>query len=183
MRLIEKRSHENTQAFSLLYAQGLFGASASIIRQEIDNLMRVDYLAFSIPLPDRDRLCSDFFSGARWQKPSPKKGKLMAIRDVEFHTYAKKNHGWISLAYEASSNFVHLTNFWHYEMSDPLAAMPANDIAEIVFYLGEYHGFTGPDLTMKILLEYLPQVFEKIRSNVEGYVDQENGMLLDPLPS
>lgn len=50
MRLVEKRSCEHNQAFGLLYAQGLYGACAAIIRLEIDNLMRVDYLAFSVPL-------------------------------------------------------------------------------------------------------------------------------------
>jgi hypothetical protein len=63
MRLVQKRSWEHNQAFGMLYAQGLYGACAAIIRQEIDNLMRVDYLAFSVPLNDRDELCRDVMSG------------------------------------------------------------------------------------------------------------------------
>jgi hypothetical protein len=180
MRLVEKRSHEHNQAFNILYAQGLYGACAAIIRQEVDNLMRVDYLAFSVALTDRDGLCQDVLSGVRWQQRSAK-GKFTDIRDVEFHTYAKDNHSWVSLAYEYTSKFVHLTNYWDYGASDPLVTMPADDRSEIVSYLCTYHGFPGHDLTMNTLFEYLPQVFEKVRSNVECYVEQEDGLLLQPL--
>ena len=182
MRLVEKRSREHNQAFGMLYAQGLYGACAAIIRQEIDNLMRVDYLTFSVPLTDRDELCRDFLSGARWQRRTAK-GKLTDIRDVEFRTYAKDNHSWVSLAYEYSSKFIHLTNFWDYGMSDPLVTMPADERSEIVSYLSNYHGFLGHDLKMDDLFEYLPQVFEKIRSNIECYVEKEDGLLLHPLSS
>lgn len=135
MRLVEKRSREHNQAFGMLYAEGLYGSCAAIIRQEIDNLMRVDYLAFSAPLTDRDELCRDVISGARWQRRTTK-GKFTDIRDVEFHTYAKDNHSWVSLAYEYSSKFIHLTNFWDYRESDPLVTMPADDRSKIVSYLG-----------------------------------------------
>ena len=59
--------------------------------------------------------------------------------------------------------------------------MPTDDRSEIVSYLCTYHGFSGHDLTMNDLFEYLPQVFEKVRSNVECYVEQEDGLLLQPL--
>ncbi len=182
MRLVEKRSREHNQAFGMLYAQGLYGACAAIIRQEIDNLMRVDYLAFSVALADRDKLCGDALSGARWQRRS-EKGKLTDIRDVEFHTGANDNHSWVSLAYEYSSKFIHLTIFWDYGVSDPVVTMPEKDRLELASYLSSYHGFPGHDLKMNDLFEYLPQVFEKIRSNIECYVEQEDGLLLQPLSS
>ncbi|SCX35874.1 hypothetical protein [Agrobacterium rosae] len=182
MRLVEKRSREHNQAFAMLYAQGLYGACAAIIRQEIDNLMRVDYLAFSASLTDRDELCRNALSGARWQRRTSK-GNFTDIRDAEFHTYAKDNHSWVSLAYEYSSKFIHLTNFWDYGVSDPLVTMPSEDRSEIVSYLSSYHGFPGHDLKITDLFEYLPQVFEKIRSNIECYVEQEDGLLLHPLSS
>lgn len=181
MRLVEKRSREHDQAFGMLYAQGLNGACAAIIRQEIDNLMRVDYLAFSIPLTDRDELCRDAISGARWQRRT-KKG-FTDISDFDFHTYAKGNHSWVSLAYKYSSKFIHLTNFWDYGMSDPLVTMPADNQSEIVSYLSIYHGFPKHDLSMNDLFEYLPKVFEKIRDNIKCYVNQEDGLLLQPLSS
>ncbi|KEP68889.1 hypothetical protein DL1_08340 [Thioclava dalianensis] len=182
MRLVEKRSREHNQAFGMLYAQGLYGACAAIIRQEIDNLIRVDYLAFSVPLADRDELCREALSGSRWQRCTAK-GKLTDIRDVQFHTYAKNNHSWVSLAYEYSSKFIHLTNFWNYGVSDPLVTMPADDRSEMISYLSRYHGFPGHDLKINDLFEYLPQVFEKIRGNIECYVEQEDGLLLHPLSS
>lgn len=182
MRLVEKRSREHNRAFGMLYAQGLYGACAAILRQEIDNLMRVDYLAFSVPFADRDELCRYVFSGARWQRRT-RNGKFTDIRDVEFQTYAEDNHSWVSLAYEYSSKFIHLTNFWDYGVSDPMVTMPADDRSIIASYLSQYHGFPGYDLKMNDLFEYLPQVFEKIRSNIECYVEQEDGLLLQPLSS
>ena len=182
MRLVETRSREHNQAFGMLYAQRLFGACAAIIRQEIDNLMRVDYLAFSVPLADRDAMCRDVLSGARWKRRTTK-GKYTDIRDVEFHTYAKDNHSWVSLAYEYSSKFIHLTNFWNYGESDPLVTLSADERLEIASYLKRYHGFPEREVEMNDLFEYLPQVFEKIRGNVECYTDQEDGLLLDPLSS
>jgi len=182
MLLVEKRSREHNQAFGMLYTNGLYGACAAIIRQEIDNLMRVDYLAFSVPLDDREELCRDMMLGARWQRRT-RKGELTDIRDVEFHTYAKGNHSWISLAYEYSSKFIHLTNFWDYKVSDPLVNMSTKDKSEIISYLRKYHGFHNSDLKMNDLFDYLPQVFEKIRNNTEFYVDQEEGLVLQPLSS
>lgn len=182
MRLVEKRSREHNQAFGMLYAQGLYGACAAIIRQEIDNLMRVDYLAFSVDLNDRDELCRNVMLGVRWQKPNAK-GKIEDIRDVEFHTYAKYNHSWISLAYKYSSNFIHLTNFWDYEVSDPLKNMNADEKSDIISYLRNYHGFIGSDLNINNLFDYLPHVFEKIRMNIECYVEQEDGLVLHLLSS
>ncbi len=135
MRLVEKRSCEHNRAFGMLYAQGLYGACAAIVRQEIDNLIRVDYLASTVPLPERDGLCRGALSGARWQRRTAK-GKCVDISDVEFHTYAKNNHSWVSLAYKYRSKLIHLTNFWNYGMSDPLATIPADDRLEIVSYLG-----------------------------------------------
>jgi hypothetical protein len=177
MHLVEKRSREHNQAFGMLYAQGLYGACAAIIRQEIDNLMRVDYLAFAVPLTDREELCRDVLSGVRWQKRTSK-GKLTDIRDVELHTWATENHSWVSLAYKYSSNFIHLTNYWDYGVSDPLVTMPEDDQSEMASYLSTYHGFTGNDLKMDDIFEHLPQVFEKIRSNVDCYVEQKDGLLL-----
>ena len=182
MRLVEKRSREHNQAFGMLYAQGLYGACAAIVRQEIDNLMRVDYLAFSVPFSDRDELCRYVFSGTRWQRPT-RNGKFTDIRDVEFQTYAEDNHSWVSLVYEYSSKFIHLTNFWDYGVSDPLITMPADDQSKIVSYLSQYHDFPRRDLKMNDLFDYLPQVFEKIRSNIECYVEQEDGLLLQSLSS
>lgn len=182
MRIVEKRSREHDLAFKMLYADSLYGACAAIIRQEIDNLMRVDYLAFSIPLVERDKLCEDALSGKRWQRRTAK-GHYTDIRDAEFHTYAKDNHSWVSLAYDYSSKFIHLTNFWDYGVTDPLGTMPEQDRLEIAYYLRTYHRFSGRDLKMNDLFEYLPQVFDKIRDNVELYTGQVDGLLLQPLSS
>ncbi|MES2434617.1 MAG: hypothetical protein V4586_12420 [Pseudomonadota bacterium] len=180
MRLVDKRSCEHNVAFKLLYEQRLYGACAGLIRQEIDNLMRVDYLAFHIPLSDRDGLCRDALSGIRWEKTT-RGGKPVSIQDVDFHTLAASNHSWVSLAYGYSSKFIHLTNFWDYDCSDPVVTMPAADRQQVISYLNTYHGFQGNTLTMDQLIEYLPMVFEKIRSNVEFYVSEEEGFLLENL--
>jgi hypothetical protein len=180
MRLVDKRSREHDVAFKLLYEQHLYGACAGLVRQEIDNLMRVDYLAFHIPLSDRDGLCRDALSGTRWEKTS-KGGKPEAIKDLDFHTLAACNHSWVSLAYRYCSKFIHLTNFWDYDSSDPVVTMPATDREQMISYLNTYHGLQGNTLTMDQLIEYLPMVFEKIRSNVEFYVSEEEGLLLEEL--
>jgi len=178
MRLVEKRSDEHNQAFNTLYAQGLYGVCAGIIRQEIDNLIRVDYLASVVPYADRDALCRDALSGKRWQKRTLK-GKYTDIRDVDFHTWAKDNHSWVTMAYKYSSKFIHLTNYWDYSASDPIAQMPEDDRTEMASYLKFYHNYKGDTLKLCDVFELLPQVFEKIRDNVVCLVSQEDGMLLE----
>ena len=61
--------------------------------------------------------------------------------------------------------------------------MPADEKLEIISYLEKYHGFLGSDLKMNDLFDYLPQVFEKICSNIKCYVEEEGGLLLHPLSS
>lgn len=177
MRLIEKRTREHERAFGMLYAAGLYGACAGIIRQEIDSLMRADYLAFSVPLADRNGLCREALTGERWTQITAKK-KIVPIKDVELKQYAADNHSWVSVAYEYSSKFIHLTNLWDYDGPDPLMTISANDRETMRSYLEMYHCFVRTDVTMADLIEYLPKVFEKIRDNVEGYVDQRDGLVL-----
>ncbi len=122
--------------------------------------------------PDARRL-----RGERWTQITAKK-KIVPIKDVELKQYAADNHSWVSVAYEYSSKFIHLTNLWDYDGPDPLLTISANDRETMRSYLETYHCFARTDVTMADLIEYLPKVFEKIRDNVEGYVDQRDGLVL-----
>lgn len=68
---------------------------------------------------------------------------------------------------------------WVDHFSGGTPTVSANDRETMRSYLETYHCFPGTDVTMADLIEYLPKVFEKIRDNVEGYVDQKDGFVLE----
>ncbi|MCT2541082.1 hypothetical protein [Sedimentimonas flavescens] len=146
-----------------------------IIRQEIDNLMRLDFLLYNVPKVERDALCDEFLKGQRWKKQTSK-GKLIPITDKEFHELSVKRHEWASRAYQFCSKFIHLSNLWDYGEQDPFTLLPQDEHEEMRDYLSFYHDFPGDRVTMGVLVDYLPAIYEKISGNVEEYyVSEDDG--------
>jgi hypothetical protein len=65
-----------------------------------------------------------------------------------------------------------LSDLHAYQVSDPVKNLSEHERQEIAQYLKSYHGYDGEDLTMDDMVFYLPNVIEKISSNVEFYLEQ-----------
>ena len=179
-RLVRARSDENRRAIDLLHGQLLPSPTISILRQEVDSLVRVIYLLASRDPALREALLEASVSGKKWTI-STAKGKLRTITDREMVELAQRLHGWTASVYRFGCAFVHLSGFHDHKARDPLRSLAKADRGAILAHLRAYHG--GPDVdeaTFVDVLPYLPRVFHKIADNLECYVKQlEAGEVID----
>ena len=169
IKLIKSRSDEHDMAFSRIH--DLPGSMMSILRQELDSLIRVLYL-LSIPdLVERNRLMACTINGERWAVQTPK-GKMAIVTDATMVDVAENFAGWARSVYKFGCAFIHLSNFHGYNALNPLDSISAEEKSDILSHMRNYHGGpTSDSPTFHELASYFPKVFEKIKGNLECYLD------------
>jgi hypothetical protein len=178
--LVRKRTQENKNGMSALH-QGTETISPmmSVLRQELDSMVRVIYLLSIKDLKLRENLISSTLAGKKWQIPN-NKGKTKNITDKEMVELSQKLHGWTKSVYKFGCSFIHLSNFHNHDSQNPFKSLPKEEQKNIIEHMRHYHGGPHSDCpTMKELSLYFPQVLEKISSNLECYLKQleENKIL------
>jgi len=167
VRQVRERSRENATALKLLHREGLHGNVVSILRQELDSLIRVIFLLSQTDRAYRIVLTAASAEGRPWTK---KDGKGR-ITDREMVDLSKDLFYWAKNVYEFGCAFIHLSNFHDYASRDPMDMVSEVERATIASYLNYYHlVHLRPDVKFSEILPYLPAVFEKIRSNLECYL-------------
>ena len=166
IRLTRDRSHDNTVAIKTLHAQQLYGQATSILRQELDSLIRVCYLLTITDPNERLRLIDDTINGSKWKV----NGKNVTDRNM-VDVASQYNH-WAPEVYSFGNSFTHLTNYHDFKNSDPLNQLSANEKATIKNYLKTYHFFPdGEDVTFESVIPLIPQVAMKVSDNLNRYLD------------
>jgi hypothetical protein len=172
-RQVRARSNEHRTAISLLYPAHLSAQIVSILRQELDSMVRVIYLLSISDMAYRDELIKASVEGHQWTA----KGTKRRITDRDMVNLANRLQGWTESVYRFGCAFIHLSSFHDYQERDPMDMISDDEKKAILKHLRYYHG--GPphhDPTFDALIPYLPRVFEKIASNLESYVGSlENG--------
>ena len=161
IRQIRSRSTEHTKAMGLLSKAQLAGQMVSLLRQELDSLVRVIYL-LSLPVERRAHLISSSVNGKKW-----------CVTDREMVDLSQKLIGWTQSVYKFGCAFIHLSSFHDYANRDPLKQLPLNEQKDIIQHCRHYHG--GPmseEPMFADLVSYLPRVLEKIAGNLEYYVEK-----------
>jgi hypothetical protein len=167
VRQIRERSRENAKSLGLLHSESLHANVVSILRQELDSLVRVIFLLSQTDRSYRNALIADSVGGRPWTK----KGRKGRITDREMVDLSKNLFNWAKNVYEFGCAFIHLSSFHDYAHRDPLESIPADERATIASYLNYYHlVHLGPDVTFSEILPLLPNVFKKIRDNLECYL-------------
>ena len=87
IQLIKSRSDEHGIAFSRIH--DLPGSMMSILRQELDSLIRVLYLLSISDLEERNRLMACTVNGNQWKISTPK-GKLVKVTDAQMVEVSEK---------------------------------------------------------------------------------------------
>ena len=156
----------------LLDSHGLQGQVVSILRQELDSLIRVIYLLSIDDLDYRVRLMQASVDGHAWTH----NGKHSRITDREMVNFADKLHGWVQLLYKAGCAFIHLSRSHDYLTRDPMTTLSSEEKADLQRYLDENHGFIEEPRTFEELVRFFPLVFWKIANMLEWYTqDLEKG--------
>lgn len=177
--IIRKRSAEHAAVMERI--SDLPGATSSILRQELDSMVRVIYLLSIQDIAERRRLVGLTLSGQKWRISGS--GKNIDVTDRAMVDIANQIHGWALSVYRFGCSFIHLSNLHDYDDRNPLDTVDVQHKIEILEHLRKHHG--GPQSvnpTFKDISSYFPSVFEKIKGNLECYIEDleadQTGMVL-----
>ncbi len=163
--IVRQRSKENKQAIELLSRAGLTGQVISVLRQELDSMVRVIYL-LNQSLDEREHLVNLTLNGQKW-----KLRNRTQVTDKQMVDLADTLNGWTKSVYKFGCAFIHLSSFHGYAYNDPFENLDTDEISDIKSHLNQYHGFPlEEDLSIQTISFYLPMVFEKIASNLDCYI-------------
>ena len=177
--IIRKRSKEHTKAMSRVH--GLPGMMVSILRQELDSMVRTIYLLSVDNIDERNRLIAQTLNGEVWTVTTPK-GKKKKVTDREMVKLSNDLHGWTLSVYKFGCAFIHFSNFHDYNECNPFEALNQEEQADILKHLRNYHGGPQTDTpSFDQISMYCPNVLKKITGNLECYVKdiELNEMPLD----
>jgi hypothetical protein len=164
-RAVEARSAEHREAMAIAMQRGWLAIASSVLRMELDSMIRVVHL---LRTPDaRDRILASCVAGMGF-----KDGRR--IKDTDMVNNALADNAWARAVYDFGNKFVHLTDAHDYAKADPFQAYEHR--ATVIEYLNRYHGgrMQGPPLedgsTLRDIAAYGPHVLEKITSNLNSYI-------------
>ena len=164
-RQIRSRSEENRRAIENLFDNSLYANIVSILRQELDSMIRVIYLLSIDDIDYRNDLIKKSVNGQMWCSKTGQR-----ITDREMVELSSKLHGWERNVYKFGCAFIHLSSYHDYLARDPMKAISSKERKEIVLYLRSYHnGPSNDDPNFDETAEFFPKVFKKIRDNLEFY--------------
>lgn len=158
--IVKKRSEENSKSIKLLYEQKLYGNCISILRQELDSMVRVLFL-LSQEQETRQLLIQQTLDNEKWHI-----GRKQ-IKDFELINNILKLHGWARNVYMFGCSFIHLSVFHYYSEQDPFETLSIEELKVIKNFMVQYHSFPQYNqinfVTMK---PYILDIFDKINSNL-----------------
>lgn len=167
--VMRKRSREHKIATSRM--SDLPGMMASILRMELDSMIRVIFLLSKDDLLERERLSYQTLSGEKWTVLTLK-NKNSQVLDKDMVELANELQGWTRSVYKFGCAFIHLSNFHDYSENNPFDSLSENDKTDILSHMRHYHGGpTNDNPTFIELAKYFPCVFEKISGNLKCYID------------
>jgi len=138
--IIRQRSNEHKSAIGR--TTDLPGVMASIMRQELDSMVRVIYL-LSIPdLNERNRLIEQTIDGKKWTVKT-EKGKERQITDQEMVELSNKLQGWTKYIYKFGCSFIHLSSHHAYNSTNPFKSLSDREKGNILSHMRYYHN--GPN--------------------------------------
>lgn len=168
VRQIRSRSNEHLKVMTLLVRAGIAGQMISILRQELDSMVRVIYLLKQSP-ERRKLLIESSVNGRQWTL----EGKKKKVTDKEMVDLAQELQGWTQSVYKFGCAFIHLSSFHDYNDRDPLLQLPNHEREDILAHCRTYHGGPATDAErFEDLVPYLPRVLDKISRNLECYLIQ-----------
>jgi hypothetical protein len=163
-RQVRNRSRQHKIAIGLLYANNLYTPALAMLRQELDSLIRLEYLLSRGDRAQQEQLIESSVTGKAWTEPA----KRNRVTDRTMVEAARMKLPWSALVYEIGCSFVHLSNLHDYQQRKPAEVLSKDKLDELIRYLTYYHGGLLDDRsTFEDLFDYVPRIFEKVSDNVE----------------
>jgi hypothetical protein len=114
--LVRVRSSENRRAISVLVDNSLLGNAMSVLRQELDSMVRAIYL-LSCAQERRADLIIKTLQGQKWN-----------ITDRDMVNLSQNLHGWTESVYKFGCAFIHLSEYHAYASENPFLKLGVDDI-------------------------------------------------------
>jgi hypothetical protein len=149
--------------------RGWWAIAGSVLRMELDSMIRVIYL---LDRPDRrDRILASCVAGEGFRDGRRR------IHDQEMIHVATGRNDWVDTVYEFGNKFVHLTDAHNYAEAevDPLQAYEHR--GDVIRYLNDYYPGKVPgrrlDASSRLrdIVAYAPHVLDKITTNLSRYIE------------
>ena len=175
-KLVKNRSEEHLKTIELLNENELYGQMVSILRQELDSLIRVLFL-LTKNIDERNHFIEQTFKGYQWKINGQR------ICDKQMINISLKLCGWANYVYKFGCSFIHLSIFCDYENIDPFDFLSMKDKENIKEYLIQYHDYPQ-DVVLNInsIKPYILPIFNKIKGNLYCYIEHlENEDLFERL--
>ncbi|QFG52962.1 hypothetical protein [Chryseobacterium sp.] len=166
-QILRERSAENVSAGRLLFQNRLYGQLISVLRQELDSLVRAVFL-LSKDLSTRQHFITQTLQNTKWTLPNSR----TVVTDRNMVDLTDRLHGWTNSVYKLGCAFIHLSPMADYRNSNPFQQLDQTEIIDIKQHLHNYHGFhLNDDLNMDTVSPYLLRVLDKVSSNLECYIE------------
>lgn len=171
IELIQNRSKENKESLQDDFAKKRIGKCISTLREELDSFIRVMYIGRISDTNERIKLMNQTLSGEKWTI-STVNNKLKKVTDKDMVDKANELKGYVQYVYKFGCGFIHLSDFHNYATTNPFNKLIDTEKADIKMYLNQYHHFPiDEELTIQNITSYIPDVFDKISSNLTCYFD------------
>lgn len=172
--LLRERSTEHISSGQLLFANGHYGQVVSILRQELESLVKAVFL-IDQDIPTRLYFIEQTLNNNRWTYPNTR----TLVTDRHMVDKADKLWGWTASVYKLGCAFIHLSPMANYKNENPFLQLTDDEIRNVKQHLHTYHGFPlSNDLSMITVSPYLLKVLTKVAGNLECYIqDIENNKL------
>ncbi len=161
-RIIQERSTEHNAAAQLLFPQKLYGQMISILRQELDSMIRIIFLTTQSPT-NRLHYINQTLKNEKWTLP----GTRTQITDRQMVDFANTLYGWPQSVYKLGCAFIHLSVMADYKHTNPFLQLSISEQNDIKQHLHNYHQFPlNEDLSVDTVGPYLLKVIEKVSNNL-----------------
>lgn len=154
---------------------GLPGHQFSILRQELDSMIRVIYL-LKLSVAEREVIARSVLDGRGF---CDVRGRRITDRDMLLVTQTL--HGWARSVYTFGCAFIHLSSLHAYQSADPLEQLTRDERRSIADHVNHYHGSNlNENSPFRELTPFLPRIFKKTSGNLSCYLESlHNGESLE----
>jgi hypothetical protein len=169
IELIQNRSKENSESLRDDFVKRRIGKCMETLRTELDSFIRVMYLGRISDINERRRLIQQTLLGEKWTVLTPN-NKWKQVTDKDMVDKANELIGYVHYVYKFGCGFIHLSDFHNYAITNPFDKLNETEKSDVKNYLNQYHHFPiDTQLTVESITDYIPDVFEKISSNLTCY--------------